>query len=391
MRLFVGARPFVIPLVFLCSFLFPMFFCSVVPGEVKAFLYSVSLSTKECLIFSLPIIIFALVFCSAIRLGINAIKYILIIVPLVCCSNFLNTMLSYLISLVIVDFGQDIQLVQNAVSTEQLSPAFEISLKNLVSNDAALLSGVILGLIACFLNEAITQKIVRFLEIITKYYFKVLTPIMPFFIIGTALKLQHDGVLVQIFERYLPILLMFVASAYCVVLLQYLALAGFNLPKAMTYLKNVFPATITAFGSMSSASALPLSIKAAEKNSEQKNNAGVIVPSTVNIHLVGDCFFIPMVAIAVLASFNIGIPSVFDYVIFAVHFVLAKFAVAAVPGGGILVMLPILQQYLGFSPEMLALITALYVLFDPLITACNVGGNGAFAILFDKITRLKLS
>jgi Na+/H+-dicarboxylate symporter len=300
-------------------------------------------------------------------------------------------MLSYLISLVIVDFGQDIQLVQNAVSTEQLSPAFEISLKNLVSNDAALLSGVILGLIACFLNEAITQKIVRFLEIITKYYFKVLTPIMPFFIIGTALKLQHDGVLVQIFERYLPILLMFVASAYCVVLLQYLALAGFNLPKAMTYLKNVFPATITAFGSMSSASALPLSIKAAEKNSEQKNNAGVIVPSTVNIHLVGDCFFIPMVAIAVLASFNIGIPSVFDYVIFAVHFVLAKFAVAAVPGGGILVMLPILQQYLGFSPEMLALITALYVLFDPLITACNVGGNGAFAILFDKITRLKLS
>jgi Na+/H+-dicarboxylate symporter len=216
-------------------------------------------------------------------------------------------------------------------------------------------------------------------------------PIMPLFIIGTALKLQHDGVLVQIFERYLPILLIFVASAYCFVLLQYFALAGFNLSKTITYLKNVFPATITAFGSMSSASALPLSIKAAEENSKQQSNASVIIPATVNIHLVGDCFFIPMVAIAVMASFNVGIPNAFDYVIFAVHFVLAKFAVAAVPGGGILVMLPILQQYLHFSPEMLALITAVYVLFDPLITACNVGGNGAFAILFDKITHLRLS
>jgi Na+/H+-dicarboxylate symporter len=214
---------------------------------------------------------------------------------------------------------------------------------------------------------------------------------MPFFIIGTAVKLQHDGILIQIFEHYLPILLIFVTSAYCYILLQYFALDGFNLSKTMTYIRNVFPAMITALGSMSSASALPLSIiKAPEENSEQKSNASVIIPATVNIHLVGDCFFIPMVAIAVMASFNMGVPSMSDYVIFAVHFVLAKFAVAAVSGGGILVMLPILQQYLGFSPEMLALITAIYILFDSLITACNVVGNGAFAILFDKITRLNL-
>jgi Na+/H+-dicarboxylate symporter len=300
-------------------------------------------------------------------------------------------MLSYGVSLVTANAGQDIQLVRNAVGLEQLSPVFEISLKNFISNDEALLSGVIFGLIACFLSETVTQKIIRFLEIVTKYYFKILIPIMPFFIIGTALKLQHDGILVQIFERYLPILLIFVASAYCLVLLLYFVLAGFSLSKAVMYLKNVFPAAITAFGSMSSASALPLSIKAAEENSEQKSNASVIIPATVNIHLVGDCFFIPMIAMAVMASFNMGIPNVSDYIVFAVHFVLAKFAVAAVPGGGILVMLPILQQYLGFSPEMLALVTALYVLFDPLITACNVGGNGAFAILFDKITCLKLS
>ncbi|MDR1034710.1 MAG: dicarboxylate/amino acid:cation symporter [Holosporales bacterium] len=356
---------------------------------VKSFLYSISLSIKECLIFSLPIIIFSLVFCSTIRLGVNTVKYILIIVPLVCCSNFLNTILSYLVSLMVIDTGQDIQLVRNTIGDSQLSSTFEITLKNFISNDLALLFGVILGPVTCFLNKKAVSQIVKILEAGTKCYFKVLIPIMPFFIIGASLKLQHDGVLSQMFERYSPILLMFVASAYCFILLQYFALAGFSLEKVVTYLKNIFPAMVTAFGSMSSASALPLSIRAAEKNLMQRDNASVIVTSTVNIHLVGDCFFIPMVAMAVMASFGVQIPYVSNYVIFAIHFVLAKFAVAAVPGGGILVMLPILQQCLDFSPEMLAFVTALYILFDPVITVCNVGGNGALAILFDKITRFK--
>ena len=55
--------------------------------------------------------------------------------------------------------------------------------------------------------------------------------------------------------------------------------------------------------------------------------------------------------------------------------------------GGVLVMLPILQNYLGLTPDMLALVTAIYILFDPIITACNVAGNGAFAIFFDRIGR----
>jgi len=41
-------------------------------------------------------------------------------------------------------------------------------------------------------------------------------------------------------------------------------------------------------------------------------------------------------------------------------------------------MLPILDIYLGFSGEMMFLITALYILFDPVITSANIFGNGAF-------------
>ena len=48
-------------------------------------------------------------------------------------------------------------------------------------------------------------------------------------------------------------------------------------------------------------------------------------------------------------------------------------------------MLPILETYLGFDASMLSLITALYILFDPVITCANVLGNGGFAMGIDKL------
>jgi len=136
---------------------------------------------------------------------------------------------------------------------------------------------------------------------------------------------------------------------------------------------------------MSSAATMPLTIIGAENNVKNKSLVESVIPATVNIHLVGDCFATPILAYAVLKNFGLDEPSLMNYIIFVLYFVLAKFSVAAIPGGGILVMLPILEIYLGFTGEMMSLITALYILFDPVITCANVLGNGAFAKIIDHI------
>jgi Na+/H+-dicarboxylate symporter len=148
--------------------------------------------------------------------------------------------------------------------------------------------------------------------------------------------------------------------------------------------KNMLPAAVAGFGSMSSAAAMPLTIVGAEKNSSDPDMARAVIPATVNVHLIGDCFAIPLFAFAVLQNFGMGQPEFVAYLTFALYFVMAKFSVAAIPGGGIIVMLPVLEGCLGFSGEMLSLITALYILFDPLITCANVLGNGGFAMLFSR-------
>jgi Na+/H+-dicarboxylate symporter len=146
------------------------------------------------------------------------------------------------------------------------------------------------------------------------------------------------------------------------------------------------PAWLTAVSTMSSALSMPVTMLSTEKNVKNKELSGSVISATVNIHLFGDCLAIPIFAYALLKNYGMEEPSLYTYSVFTIFFVIAKFSVAAVPGGGIIVMAPILEKYLGFTSEMLPLIITVYIIFDPIITGFNVLGNGAFAQLIDNIT-----
>jgi Na+/H+-dicarboxylate symporter len=389
------------PFVFLLALLSAMLFGDLLPETVEAFFYAVSLAIKEGLIFALPVVIFSLVSTSLCKVSFGSVKLLIVIIPLICCSNFLNTLISYGMGWLYLGGISCAMVVPAKTSVSIVStsivPLFSFSLPSLISNEFALSFGIIFGFVSGLLSSNTSsssglavcqQKIFAVLQILVGYFFKVLLPLMPLFIFGTALKLKHDEMISKILSEYLPIMIAFLLFASGYILLQLFLLSNGKWRVGIGYLQNLLPPIVTGFGSMSSAAALPLSIKAAEQNSTNPNNARIIVPCSVNIHLVGDCFFIPFVALSILTTFGEGFPDVAMYLKFSIHFVLAKFAVAAVPGGGILVMLPILQKHLGFSSDMLGLITAQYVLFDSFITGCNVAGNGSLAILFDRIAPL---
>ena len=82
-----------------------------------------------------------------------------------------------------------------------------------------------------------------------------------------------------------------------------------------------------------------------------------------------------------------GMP--FDFPLFAGFiFMLGITMVAApgVPGGAIMAALGILQSMLGFDESAQALMIALYIAMDSFGTACNVTGDGAIALIIDKMT-----
>lgn len=354
----------------------------IMPLFIKETLYSISITIKSLIIFFLPLIIFGLLFKASVILSSNATKVIGTILLLVCCSNFCSTFLSHYLGIWIYNFDISLIIPKEIGS---LTTLWTLKLPQLIANDKSMLAGICLGLLS---SKLWPQKSLIFALKLENIITKLLTSflyLIPFFVAGFIVKLQHDGIISIIIKDYLLVFILIAIAQFSYIFLSYLLLNKFSIKEFFSNIKNMLPATISGFTTMSSAASMPITIIGAQANAKNKDIARSVIPATVNIHLIGDCFAIPIFAYAVLKSFGISEPSLTNYLIFTIYFVLAKFSVAAIPGGGILVMLPILETYLGFNAEMMSLITALYILFDPVITCANVLGNGAFAKMIDNI------
>lgn len=352
------------------------------PLILQKTLYSISLTIKSGIVFILPFIIFGLLFKTMVGLAKQATLIIILILLMVCTSNGTTTFLSHYIGMWIFQFNMSI-LTPHTVNA--LAPLWTFTLPKIIANDKAMLAGIIIGIIFGNVLPSFSQSLAHKFDRIINKLLALIIFVIPVFIAGFVVKLQVDGVIATLAKDYTKIFTIIALSQFSYLFFIYFALNRFNIKLTLLTIKNMLPAVMTGFSTMSSAAAMPFTIAGVKRNTRNKDLASSVIPVTVNIHLVGDCIAIPVLAYAVIKSFGLPEPALMTYLVFVLYFVLAKFSVAAVPGGGILVMLPILENYLGFNAEMLSLITALYILFDPVITSANVLGNGAFALMVDKL------
>lgn len=366
-------------------FVFALLFGSILPESVQSFCYAISLTLKNILLFVLPVVIFSCLFsCLLTFRGKKAIGFMVSLFLIVCISNYVSTMIAYGISSLQL-VALNLNPIDNALSLKELQPLWHFQLPNWIPNDYALYLGFGLGAIFAFFPTPRIQQFSAYARrSVTLFLEKGFIPILPFFALGFILKMQYDGTLGKIIESYL-LLLIIIVGIYTVYLLFLFGLASnFKLKRWLEYLKNIFPVALMGFSTMSSLATMPVTLNAAEKNTGAIDISRAVIPATVNIHMIGVSIAIPLMALTILLGYGLELPSFGIYCLFALKFVLAQLAVAAVPGGAILVMLPTLESQLGFTGEMSALITALYILFDPAVTISNVLGNSALVIFISK-------
>lgn len=374
-------------------------FGSHLPPSLHSTLYALSLTIKATIIFALPFLIFCLLCRTIAHLAISSTKLIPLLFAAICTSNYFSTLFSYLFAKLIyfVDINHPFNLITYCPNHNitALSPTWQYHLEPVISNNLALLLGVMVGsALALTKRFRLSQQILYILDGVTAIILKMLGQLLPFFILGFISKMQYEKTIHTILGSYLQIAIIIIAAQLFYILFIYLISANFNFKRSFALLRNALPPAISGFTTMSSAISLPSTINATNNNVASLNMGGKwrllarsVVSSTVNVHLVGDCIAIPILAYAIMHNHGIGEPSFTSYLIFAFYFVVAKFSVAAIPGGGIVVMLPILYNHLSFQGDMLSLITTLYILLDPFITMTNVLGNGAFALIFTKFAK----
>ncbi|MBI2707124.1 MAG: cation:dicarboxylase symporter family transporter [Proteobacteria bacterium] len=371
------------------SIVFIMLFGDGIPEWMQRAFFTLSIFMKETLIFCMPLIVFAFIFSCLSSFQKKAPLLIVMILSFVVASNFLFTQVGYLsgdIGLPYLGYHAANAVQQTASTLPQLTPFFTVPYPRLISTDIALLVGTLAGLYGAFWGN---DRLVAWGDVLKNKVqgalTKVFIPLVPLYVIGFLLKIHHDESLVEMFTGYGPMIGLIVVMQVISMLFFYFKANLGNIKHVKNSLKNVFPSGLVAMSTMSSAATLPLTLEAAEKNTKNKAVAQFVIPATVNIHHVGDSVAVPLLIAAVYAINGFDPMSYSTFLLFSMYYMVAKFAVASVPGGEIIVLLPILESHFGFTDSMCGLITTLYILCDPFITTTNVLSNGALAILMDKV------
>lgn len=373
-----------IPLILAATLILPIFFGAQIPLEIKSVFYALSLSIKTVLEFVLPFIIFSFVFYCLSNLQKGALFFVFLLISCVFISNFTALMVGYssgYIGLNLLHFT-----ATEINSSQQLIPAWQFHLNKLISNDIALLWGFSIGIFFSIWPHAKAKSLAIHLNRFANLFLrKLFIPLLPLFILGFVFKLEYENLLTTSLRLYGPILILIVLTQWVYLCSWYFVASHGSFKKFWFYLRNVLPASLTGFSTISSAAAMPVLLLSTEKNLGDAEKANMLIPAIINIHTIGSAIGIPILSLATLITFGLPMPSPSVFIVFALYTALAKYAVAAVPGGVIIVVAPLLEAHLGFSSDMVGLITAIYLICDPFGTTANVTANGVFPLLFTQL------
>lgn len=354
--------------------------------------YSLSSWFIEMLMFLLPLIVFSLILRAVVNIKTGSFSLLLLIFAGVTISNCLALTVAYFFGKITLPLIGAVHSPDFAVKFHSSVPVlFKLHLPQLVGTEKAMMVGIFCGIILSFLNDDnkyknfVRQSSVWLSDQISFVLSKIFIPFLPIYVFGFCVKLSYDDALLHLFHQYGKIFLFSMLLVVIYIFMLYFVAAKGRLGNASTYLKNMSSAGLTGFSTMSSAATMPVTLKCTEVTTKNKNFADLIIPATANIHMLGDDLTIVIAAMTLLSIFGLSCPDFVEFMPFALSFSIAKLSCVGIPGASVLVILPVLQNYLGFTPEMISILTTIYILQDPFGTAANVMGNGAFALIIQRI------
>ncbi len=266
---------------------------------------------------------------------------------------------------------------------------FSIEIDPLMSVTTALVLAFVLGLGASRLHSTTMRDWLNDLRsIITMTINGVIIPLLPLYIFGIFLNITITGTVATILSTFAKIILVIFALHVLLLVLQYLIASLFSHKNPFRSLWTMMPAYFTALGTQSSAATIPVTLRQAVAMGVNKDIAGFVIPLCATIHMSGSTLKIVSCALALIIT--LGHPYSFaSFMPFIAMLGITIIAAPGVPGGAIMASLGILSSMLGFSDTDNALMIALYIAMDSFGTACNVTGDGAVALIVNRLFGVK--
>jgi Na+/H+-dicarboxylate symporter len=358
---------------------------SSVNSTAVVYFYSVSVVLKDLLMVLLPFVVFSYLSSAILSLQKQALTLILGVFGLVIAANMVNVFAAYGAAQTMLGFIKPICL-DGSCANSGIEALWRIPLPKFFVSDKAMLLGLFVGVLGSFVKSSVVNSVVNSIKIwSTKALNVTFIPFLPVYVFGFVLKIGFEGELCTLVTAYAPVFFLCFFTIQAYLLFWFFVGCNCNFKTTLAAIRNMFPAWLTGFSTMSSAATLPITLRCVEKNIPNKNLVNFVVPATANIHMVGDGINITLTSIALLAMSGLPMPSFTAFLSYVGAYVLTKFSGSGVPGGGMIILLPVVEKHLGLSAELSSLVATLYILQDSLMTASNVAGNGALSLIANKI------
>jgi len=338
--------------------------------------------------FSIPLIILGLVAPAIGELGKGAGKLLFLTALIAYVSTILSGFFTFFSSAAVFPSIIPVTSSLSAVDNPEefmLLPYFKVAMPPLMDVMTALLLSFTIGLgLSSIFGNTLRNGFKDFKEIITKLIESVIIPLLPLHIFGIFLNMTVSGQVFSIITMFLKIIVFIFILHVLLLVMQFCVAGAVGKKNPFKLLKTMLPAYMTALGTQSSAATIPVTLAQTIKNGVRENIAVFTVPLCATIHMAGSTMKITACAMAIM--YMSGLPVQFtEFGGFILMLAITMVAAPGVPGGAIMAALGLLQSMLGFNETLQALMIALYIAMDSFGTACNVTGDGAIAVIMDKI------
>lgn len=339
--------------------------------------------------FAIPLIIIGLIIPAIADLGKGAGRLLLITALIAYGSTIFSGFFTYftgeaIFPRLIAGSAQSASAIDSSAAAT-LKPFFTVEMPAPFDIMTALLLSFCIGLgLSAIQGNTLRMAASDLRDIISLLIEKVIIPLLPLHIFGIFLNMTLSGQVVSIISVFVKIIVVIFVLHILLLLIQF-SLAGLVARKnPLRLLKNMLPAYATALGTQSSAATIPVTLAQTLKNGVSKNIATFVIPLCATIHLSGSTMKITACAMAIMMMAGMPIHTL-DFSGFILMLGITMVAAPGVPGGAIMAALGILESMLGFDETAQALMIALYIAMDSFGTACNVTGDGAIAVVVDRI------
>lgn len=343
--------------------------------------------------FAIPLIIIGFVAPGIGDLGNGAGRLLAITAGIAYLSTIIAGLAAFFTSSAVLPmFLTPGSLAVNAENPEEalVSGFFNVDMPPVFGVMTALLIAFTIGLgISVIKGDTVKRFMSEFQQIIEKLISSIVIPLLPIHILGIFANMTYAGQVATIMSVFARVFAMIIVLHIAILVIQYLIAGSISGGNPFRLLKNMLPAYFTAIGTQSSAATIPVTLEQSKRNGINDGVADFVIPLCATIHLSGSTITLVSCAMAVMMLNGMS-PSLANMFPFILMLGITMVAAPGVPGGAVMAALGLLESMLGFNDTLLALMIALYLAQDSFGTACNVTGDGAIALMVNRISGYRL-